>query len=77
MAISWYHLSICCAEIDIVPGDSHVGAMPLLGMTLPVRLFQETLTDLRMAEMAPFSKRETWAWEIPKLPATSIWVLPS
>ena len=39
--------------------------------------YQETLTDLRMAEMAPFSSRDTWAWEIPKREATSIWVLPS
>ena len=38
---------------------------------------QEMLTDFRMAEIAPFSNRETWAWEMPKLPATSIWVLPS
>ena len=39
--------------------------------------FQETLTDLRMALMAPFSRRETWAWEMPRELATSIWVLPS
>ena len=32
---------------------------------------------LRMALMAPFSSRETWAWEMPRAPATSIWVLPS
>ena len=33
VAISWYHSSICCAGTDIVPGDSHVGVSPLLGMT--------------------------------------------
>ena len=32
---------------------------------------------LRMALMAPFSSRETWAWEMPRAPATSIGVLPS
>ena len=37
----------------------------------------ETETLLRMAEMAPFSSRETWAWEMPSTLATSIWVLPS
>ena len=37
----------------------------------------ETLTDFRMALMAPFSSRETWAWEIPRASATSIWVFPS
>ncbi len=31
----------------------------------------------RMAEMAPFSSRDTWAWEIPRESATSIWVFPS
>ena len=29
-----------------------------------------------MAEMAPFSRRDTWAWEIPISVETSIWVLP-
>ena len=49
-----------------------------LGHLLPGRRFiQETLTDLRMAEIAPFSRRDTWAWEMPREPATSIWVLPS
>ena len=38
---------------------------------------QDTLTDLRMAESAPFSNRDTCAWEIPNRAATSIWVLPS
>ena len=37
----------------------------------------DTLTDLRMELMAPFSRRETWAWEMPRKLATSIWVLPS
>ena len=42
VAISWYHLSIRCAGTDIAPGDSHVGALPLLGMTeLMVRQFNE------------------------------------
>ena len=31
----------------------------------------------RIVLMAPFSRRETWAWEIPRVLATSIWVLPS
>ena len=29
-----------------------------------------------MAEMAPFSRRDTWAWEMPISVETSIWVLP-
>ena len=33
VAISWYDLSGCCAVLDIVPGDSHVGPLDLLGMT--------------------------------------------
>ena len=37
----------------------------------------DTLTDLRIWEIAPFSSRDTWAWEIPSRLATSIWVLPS
>ena len=39
--------------------------------------YHETLTDLRMALMAPFSSRDTCAWDIPRAEATSIWVLPS
>ena len=37
----------------------------------------EILTDLRIAPMAPFSSLDTWAWEMPRWLATSIWVLPS
>ena len=40
-------------------------------------LSYDTLTDLRRAAMAPFSSRDTWAWEIPRESATSIWVFPS
>ena len=40
-------------------------------------IIYDTLTDLRMVLMAPFSRRETWAWEMPRVLATSIWVLPS
>ena len=49
------------------------------GQDPPLRMDfnHETLTDLRMAEMAPFSRRDTWAWEMPRVLATSIWVLPS
>ena len=36
-----------------------------------------TLTDFRMALIAPFSNRDTCAWEIPNRAAPSIWVLPS
>ena len=32
---------------------------------------------LRKLLMAPFSNRDTWAWEMPTMPATSICVLPS
>ena len=38
---------------------------------------QEMLTYFRMVLMAPFSSRDTCAWEIPRWVATSIWVLPS
>ncbi len=38
---------------------------------------QLTLTDFRMAPMAFFSSRDTWAWEMPTMDATSIWVFPS
>ncbi len=37
----------------------------------------DTLTFFRMAEMAPFSNLDTWAWLMPRVAATSIWVLPS
>ena len=37
----------------------------------------ETLSDFRMAPIAPFSSRDTWAWEMPSRQATSIWVWPS
>lgn len=30
-----------------------------------------------MVLMAPFSSRDTWAWEMPTSAETSIWVLPS
>ena len=40
-------------------------------------IYYDTLTDFRMEEMAPFSRRLTWAWEIPRVFATSIWVFPS
>ncbi len=33
VAISWYNLSKCYAKTNIVPGDSHVRALPFLGMT--------------------------------------------
>ena len=33
VAIYWYNLSDCCAESIMVPGDSHVGPLGLLGMT--------------------------------------------
>lgn len=35
------------------------------------------ITLFRIVPMAPFSNLETWAWEMPKTLATSIWVLPS
>ena len=38
---------------------------------------QDTLTAFLMALMAPFSSLDTWAWEMPRVPATSIWVFPS
>ena len=38
---------------------------------------QERLKDFRMVLIAPFSSRDTCAWEIPREVATSIWVLPS
>ena len=34
VAISWYNLSNCYATSDIVSGDSHVGPVGLLGMTM-------------------------------------------
>ena len=40
-------------------------------------LSHDTLTDLRIAAMAPFSSLDTWAWEMPREEATSIWVFPS
>ena len=46
-------------------------------ITSNYNLSYETLTVLRMDEIAPFSNRDTWAWEIPRVEATSIWVLPS
>ena len=46
-------------------------------ITLNYNFSHETDTDFRMAEMAPFSSRDTWAWEMPRTPATSIWVFPS
>ena len=53
-------------------------------MTRPYRvttvndnLSHDTLSDFRMAAMAPFSSLDTWAWEIPREEATSIWVFPS
>ena len=47
-------------------------------LQLPAKLQSyDTLTDFRMAPMALFSNLETCAWEIPSIPATSIWVLPS
>ena len=33
VAISWYDLSKRTAKTNIVPGDSHVRALPFLGMT--------------------------------------------
>ena len=36
------------------------------------KLDHETLMLFRIAEIAPFSSRDTWAWEIPREPATSI-----
>ena len=41
--------------------------------------YQDTCTPMnfRRELMAPFSSRETWAWEICSSFATSIWVLPS
>ena len=38
---------------------------------------QDTLTLFLRLPMAPFSRRLTWAWEIPRVDATSIWVFPS
>ena len=68
---------------QLPPGGSY-GALralsPQRGDTLTNvnnNLPYETLMLLRMALMAPFSSRDTWAWEMPKTPATSIWVLPS
>ena len=40
-------------------------------------LSHETLIYLRILWMAPFSSLDTWAWEMPRVLATSIWVLPS
>ena len=37
----------------------------------------ETDTPFRKSEMALFSNLDTWAWEMPRAPATSIWVFPS
>ena len=39
--------------------------------------FYDTAMIFRMAPMAPFSSRDTWAREMPSTPATSIWVRPS
>ena len=38
---------------------------------------QDTNTAFLIWPMAFFSSRDTWAWEMPTIPATSIWVLPS
>ena len=38
---------------------------------------QFTATYFRICTRAFFSRRETWAWEMPISPATSIWVRPS
>ena len=40
-------------------------------------LHYDTLICFRIAEIAPFSNRDTWAWEMPIAWATSIWVRPS
>ena len=42
-----------------------------------VKIPQDTLNAFCMDLMAPFSKRETCAWEIPSVLATSICVFPS
>ena len=38
--------------------------------------FYDTIS-FRRRFRAPFSRRETWAWEMPMVRATSVWVLPS
>ena len=70
------------------PGDCHglrprndmrgsVLRIETVGAKLLTPNCYETLMNFRMVLMAPFSRRETWAWEMPKRLATSIWVLPS
>ncbi len=40
------------------------------------RAVMRQLMLLRIVPRALFSSRETWAWEMPTRPATSIWVFP-
>ncbi len=39
-------------------------------------LFHDTMAFFSRLS-APFSRRETWAWEMPMRLETSVWVLPS
>ena len=70
------------AQDDILAGcapDVAVGSRWLVGgvMTPPYRCIYETDTPFLKSEIALFSNLDTWAWEMPRAPATSIWVLPS
>ena len=63
--------------VQSFPKEIHLFCIQHSTFCIGGRSLQETLTALRMALMAPFSSRDTWAWEMPRAPATSIWVLPS
>ena len=52
-------------------------ATPVCALACNDRKAYDRLKDFRMVLIAPFSSRETWAWEMPKAVATSIWVFPS
>ena len=70
----------CCAAYttSVTFGDSFSSRRSLCASgAVNNNLHHDTLTCLRIAEIAPFSNLDTCAWEMPRLRATSIWVLPS
>ena len=76
-----YALSEFGADVLVITDKASYGlfdaALSYRAPKANLMILPETDTDLRIWEIAPFSNRETWAWEIPKELATSIWVRPS
>ena len=70
--ISEKEVSIRAECMQILPA-AVLSPAATLRAYLPLRAYQK---DLRIRSMAPFSSRETCAWEMPISSAISIWVLP-